>query len=442
MQLRKHVPLLSWTLGDKLLFLGYGIITWLQIRALAPEEYALAAQLITLQAWIAIVAEGSILQSIIQYGQTAQHRPHSNFLAFVLHTVFTLGCAGLVWVLSSPLSAVFREPRFCDVARILPVLCLVGIPRSYALKLLQRELRARDVFTINVAWLGSMTVLTIILLATERLRTFEDMATIALVGMTIGSVVGCALSRDLFEWSLSGAVNLATIIRFSFPQALMMILSTSIRQLDIFLVQAFFTTRAAGIYNAAKMLYRVFETGSDAVLWLTYPTAVRFLYEQRKATLGQLIAKALVVQWIIAFSAVLLLEVGITQFLVGVLGARYDQTAIVFNIMALGALFLPLTMAQAVLLALHRTGYLLVSTAVALVCATVMYSIIGILGELSLVGLGVVVYSAVIGFLLWLALRSEGIISTKMLLEEVGGVGVLVRSGAARLRAKLTTPSN
>lgn len=90
MQLRKHLRLLSWTAADKLLFVGYGGVTWLQIRALSPEEYGLAAQLLTLQAWIAIVAEGSVLQGIIQYGQDQRERGRANALAMTLHTVLTL----------------------------------------------------------------------------------------------------------------------------------------------------------------------------------------------------------------------------------------------------------------------------------------------------------------------------------------------------------------
>lgn len=410
MQLRKHLGILSWTAGDKLLFVGYGLVTWLQIRALSPEEYGLAAQLLTLQAWIAIVAEGSLLQSIIQYGHNETLRAHANFWALLLHALFTLGIAGLITVLRAPLATLFEEPRFTVVATILPFYCFLGIPRSYTLKLLQRELRARDVFITNAVWLGASTVLTLCMLARDSLRTFNDMALIACSAMGAGSIAGMILARDLLAWSRAGDLRLGSIMRFSFPQALMMAMATSIRQLDIFLVQLFFSTRAAGVYNAAKMLYRVFETGADAAVWLMYPVAVRKLHDGHRHSLRILIAKALVLQILIASAAVIFLYAGGTHLLVGFLGVHYGDTAAIFNVMAIGALFLPFAMLQSVLLALHRVDRLLAITTTGVVAALLVYFIIGALNMLWLIGSGVIAYAVTVAMLLCATLARDGMI--------------------------------
>lgn len=411
MQLRKHLGILSWTAGDKLLFLGYGLVTWLQIRALSPEEYGLAAQLLTLQAWIAIVAEGSLLQSIIQYGHTETSRAHANFWALVLHALFTLGVAGLIVVLRVPLAALFNEPRFTAVATILPFYCFLGIPRSYALKLLQRELRVRDVFLTNAVWLGTSAAMTLSMLVRGTLRTFDDIALIACSAMGAGSIAGIILARDQLVWSRIGNLRISSILRFSFPQALMMAMATSIRQLDIFLVQLFFSTRAAGVYNAAKMLYRVFETGADAAVWLMYPVAVRMLHDDdRRHLLRILIAKALVLQILIAAIALIVLYAGGTPLLVGFLGVQYGDTVMIFNVMAIGALFLPFTMLQSVLLALHRVDRLLAITTTGVVAALLAYFSVGALDVLWLIGCGVAVYAATVAILLWATLAHDGMI--------------------------------
>ncbi|MCX7929132.1 MAG: oligosaccharide flippase family protein [Chlorobi bacterium] len=422
MQIRNHIRLLSWTAADKLLFLGYGVVTWLQIRALSPVEYGLAAQLLTLQAWIAIVAEGSLLQSIIQYGHDQQDRGRADLIALGLHTVFTLALAVGIAAAASPLAQVFNEQRFHSVATILPLYCLIGIPRSFALKLLQRELRARDVFLTNLAWLGTATVLTIYFLTHDRLRYFEDMALIACVGLTAGSVVGSVLARDLYHWSLEGTLTLRAVLRFSVPQALMMALATSIRQLDIFIVQAFFSTRAVGVYNAAKMLYRVFETGADAAVWLMYPTAVRLLHQERRDALNALVGKSLILQCAVVFAAVFTLEAGGTKFFVGFLGAQYSETTTVFNVMAIGALFLPVMVLQSVLLALHRVDRMLGITAISVIAAVAVYIIVGVLDLLPLIGTGVVMYAAAMGFLLWYAVRREGLVAVTDLVQAMSDI--------------------
>lgn len=411
MQLRKHLGLLSWTAADKLLFVGYGGVTWLQIRALSPEEYGLAAQLLTLQAWIAIVAEGSVLQGIIQYGQDHRERGRANALAFTLHTMLTLGIAVAIVLVRDPLSSAFNESRFRSVALLLVLYCTLGIPRSFALKLLQRELRVRDVFLTNAAWLGTCTVLTVMFLLRGWLVTFEDLALIACSGMAVGSLVGIVLGRDLLELSLRGELSARSIVGFSLPQALMMAMATSIRQLDIFLVQLFFSTRAAGVYNAAKMLYRVFETGADAATWLLYPTAVQLLHQERRDALRALIAKALVLQCLVAIGAVAIAEFGGTALLVRFLGMRYQETAAIFNVMALGALALPFLMLQSVELALHRVEQLLIITTIGVAAALVGYLLAGIASALWLVGSGVVAYAVVVALLLVLAVRREGLLA-------------------------------
>jgi O-antigen/teichoic acid export membrane protein len=241
--------------------------------------------------------------------------------------------------------------------------------------------------------------------------TFEDFALIACSGMAAGSLVGIVLGRDLIELSLGGTLPARSVVGFSLPQALMMAMATSIRQLDIFLVQLFFSTRAAGIYNAAKMLYRVFETGADAAMWLLYPTAVQLLHQERRDALRALIAKALVLQCMIAIGAVAIAEFGGTALLVRFLGLRYQETAAIFNVMAFGALALPFLMLQSVQLALHRVEQLLKITAIGVAAALAAYLLAGIASALWLVGSGVVAYAVVVALLLVLAVRKEGLLT-------------------------------
>jgi O-antigen/teichoic acid export membrane protein len=231
--------------------------------------------------------------------------------------------------------------------------------------------------------------------------------------MFVGSLVGILLGRDLLELSLRGHRTMRSIIKFSFPQALMMTLATSIRQLDIFLVQLFFSTRAVGVYNAAKMLYRVFETGADATTWLLYPTAVQLLHQERRDALRMLISKALILQLIIASALVTLLEFGGTTLLVHFLGLRYQETAVIFNVMAIGALALPFVMLQSVELALNRVTRLLTITALSVGIALIAYLSACFTSKLWLVGTGVVAYAVAFALLLVIAVRNEDLLSFK-----------------------------
>lgn len=67
-RIQDHLPKLSWVAADKLLFVLYGGIAILQIRALPPAEYGLYALLVSIQTWIFVVADGLLLQGVIQFG--------------------------------------------------------------------------------------------------------------------------------------------------------------------------------------------------------------------------------------------------------------------------------------------------------------------------------------------------------------------------------------
>ncbi len=414
----------------------------MQIKRLSPEEWGLASELVTLQTWIFIVCDGSALQSIIQFGVKEEDRGRVNLISVVFLLAISMGLSGLVLFAQAPLATIFNEPRFADVASTLPLFVLLTLPRAFGLKLMMRELRMRDVFFTDLAWFGSMACIFFWKLHSGSFGTYEDMKFISLAGVGCSSIVSVILAYDMMEFRRRGSIRMAQILAFGMPQALMMALNNSIRQLDMFLVQPYFGTAAAGVYNSAKLLYRVFETATDAGISLMYPTAVKLLDADRRDQIIVVFSKAISLLVMMTMFGVIVLWSGGTTIIVGYLGAKYVAAASQFNIMLFAALFLPLFILQSVDLALHKVWKLLAIVATSAAVGVGTFIVTGSLHLENLISLGVVSYSMCFALLLIISVRADLHFPISQLFRTIPDTLEAIQGFRSRMSAKQAKPES
>jgi len=408
MKLTSHLGTISWSLADKFLYVGYGFVQlFMQVPALGPDVYGLFSLLIALNTWIMIVSDGSALQGVIQFGVRPEERGRVHIMAMSVHLVIVSCSAGLVFLFQSPLSALFGEPRFAAVASMLPLYCALTIPRMFCLKLLYRDMRMRDLFVTDAVWFGVRTVLTIHALHTDTLRTFEDILRIDFIGMAASSLSAIVITRKHIVFGRKGATSLMEYLRFGVPLAVATGLNSMPRQLDLFIIQAFFGTAAVGVYNPAKNLYRFFEQAFDAAVTLVYPAAVRLHTQGRTDDLRVLVTKAISITLVPVIVAVVVLELGASQFIIPILGPKFAGAVTHFNVLCIAALAMPYLLMSSVLAALGKSTAIVAYSAIGLLASVVTLLVVGVLGFESWVGLGIVVNSAVVGALCVLHVRRE-----------------------------------
>ncbi len=419
-----------------MIFILYGAVTFMQIGRLHPEEWGLASELVTLQTWILIICDGSALQAIIQFGVKEEDRGRVNLISVVFLVAISLGLSGLIMFFQAPLAQVFNEPRFTDVAATLPWFVLLTLPRSFGLKLMMRELRMRDVFFTDLMWFGSMAIMTFWMIGNGTFKDYEDMKFISLIGIGCSSVMSVLLSYDMMEFKRSGSIRLGQILAFGLPQALMMALNNSIRQLDMFLIQPFFGTAAAGVYNSAKMLYRVFETATDAGISLMYPTAVKLLAADKREQIIVVFSKAISLLVMMTVFGVVVLWLGGTELIVHFLGAKYVAAASQFNLMLVAALFLPLFILQSVDLALHKVWKLLAIVSTSATVGVGTFLATGYAHSEQYISLGVVTYSLCFALLLVISVRADLHFPLSQLFRTIPDALEAVQSFRKRVAAK------
>ncbi|MEN3027418.1 MAG: oligosaccharide flippase family protein [Chlorobiota bacterium] len=428
-RLREHIGTITWAVATRLLFVGYGFVMLLQIAVVPPHEYGLFALLVTVQTWIFILSDSSALLGLVQFGAEPEEQPRVNLLIGLLHAGVAMGLATCFWALRFPLAQLFREPQLVQVATLLVPFCAVSVPRTFCAKLLYRELAMRQVFWLDLSWVGTMALLTVWLLWQRQLRGFEELATVAVVGMGVSSVVGLWLCRSWLRFGWHGRTRLRDILRFTLPQALASALHTGMRQLDVYVVQYFFGVAVVGVYQTAKTFNRVFDTVFDLVAGLLHPAAVRLLSVGAEEGLRTLLAKTLSVTFLSIAAVVVLIEVGVADLLLTpLLVTEYEPAIAYFKLFALGALGVPFAVLGPAILAVGRSGRMLGHIAVATLLGMAVFGIVGHFSAASLAPLGFVAYTATLGLLNFWFIRRRFRISWRELFRGVADLKGFVQS--------------
>lgn len=398
MRVQEHIGKISWTFADKLLFLIYGFVTLLQIKQLDPVEFGLSQLLLNLHNWLFNISDSFALHNIIQFGAVKEDRGKVNTIALVLHVALVMGSALAVYLFSSVAANILGQPRFVEIAMLLPVLCLLNIPRTFSLKLIVREFRFNLLFFSNLAYFGTMTVLTFYYITTKTNLYFEDIINIYIAGSVVSSALTVILAYRFMSFKLQGEIRFKTLMSFGLPLTLQSSMHAFPKQLDIYLVQFFFSTAVVGIYSSAKSLFRVFDEAGQASYTLMYPAAVKHIKMGNRSELNDLITKAVSFMFVAFLAAIFLLEAGLAEmFIKWFLPVKYYDAIGMFNLMILAGLFIPMSMSIIIIMASGKPQNSLKIVTISVAMCFVAFLIAGFMNNPSLLPLGIIAYNAGLG---------------------------------------------
>jgi O-antigen/teichoic acid export membrane protein len=423
MRIQDHVTKLSWTVADKALYVLYGIVSIVQISFLAPREYGLYTLLSTIHSYIFLVGEGFALQGIIKFG-AEYNRNIVNRYALIWHVLITVGFSCVIFLCRHPLALLFNEPRYVTLASFLPFYSLITIPRVFSLKLLIRDIHMKEWFFVNLAWLGTMTLVTAGYIATGRLDSFEDMMSISLVGTIASSACGLWLTRTELKFRREGTLTMKDFLRFGIHQATFNTINASVKQLDAVFIGAFFSTQVVGIYGSAKNLFRLFDQAFDGIITLLFPGTVRLVAQNRTEEVRQLISKAVSFSLVAMCGLVALIYLGvaeffITLFLPATYTAKTANAVDYFKLISLSALAMPFSMLYTLIIAYDQVKRLVVYAVVASVAGAATLYLTGVFQLSTLVPAGFVVYYFVLGALCYRFVYGQLGLSSRTLLRAV-----------------------
>ncbi|MBP7093447.1 MAG: oligosaccharide flippase family protein, partial [Candidatus Kapabacteria bacterium] len=275
------------------------------------------------------------------------------------------------------------------------------------LKIIYREMRMKDLFVADAIWFGVRTAMTFWFIANDSLHSLSDIVLIDFAGMAASSLATMALTRKDLIFGWSGSISFGTYLRYGVPLAMATALNSAPRQLDVYVIAAYFGVGVVGVYNPAKNLYRFFEQAFDAVTTLLYPAAVRMYTQHRMEDLQILITKAISITLIPTIIAVVVLELGLSRMIIPILGDNYAAAVDHFNVLSIAALGMPFVLMSSIIAAMGRSTAIVRYSAVGLLVAGGVLFVVGELGEPLFVGLGLVANTIVVGILCTMHVRRE-----------------------------------
>ncbi|MFA6571442.1 MAG: oligosaccharide flippase family protein [Bacteroidota bacterium] len=405
MKVQEHIDKISWSVADKFLYVIYGVVTLFQMKALDPNEYGLYGLLINLHTWV-FIAGDAFLSNVIQFGMNKENRQKANTYSLILITAFTMSIALIVFIFNPVISSVFKLPRFSEIALVLPVLSLIFIPRVFCIKLIFRDSDMKKLFFVNFAFFFTLSAITVFLIATRGMLTFKSMVYMYLIGSTVSSLIAVIITRKKMEFGFKGNISIKRMLSFDLPLMFIGAINALPKQLDIYIIQYFFSTSVVGIYFSAKSLFRFFEESAGAALGLVYPAAVRQLEHKNYKGLNDLMTKSVSFLFVSFIIIVIILESGVSNFLItAFLPVKYHLAVGQFNLLILASVGLPFVVLSSIINAAEKPLKLFVFILTAFVFSVITFYLVGISGNQNLIPLGQIAYILILGSLCFLYIK-------------------------------------
>jgi len=400
LKIQENIDKILWSFADKMTYVMYGLVTLLQIRAMDPADYGLFSMLLGLHTWIFVISDSFALNNIVQFGTYSEDRKKVNLFSLSLHLIIAITGVAVVFLLKGEFSSLFREIRFYEIGYALPILTLLAIPRTFSIKIIFRERAFKSLFFVNFLFFGLMSILSLYLIFTKKILTFNDMVWVYYAGTGVSAFLALILTFKHLNFGFSGRVSFTKMFKFSIPITLYSSLHSLPRNMDTYIIKLFFPLNVVGVYNSAKTLYRLFEEANNATSGLLYPVAVRQIEYKNYGNVNDVMTKAISFMILATFLLVAILELGLSDFLISTfLPIKYQFAIGHFNLLLIAAMFLPLTLVGSIVTAYGRPNIILKFVVISLIFSLITFILVGVFHAEKLIPLGFVVYITILGSL-------------------------------------------
>lgn len=408
MRIKDHLGKISWSFIDKGTYLLFGFFTLYQLKFLAPSDFAYYESMALFNNWIFLLADGLALNGLIQFGGDKKDRPFVNFLAFGTIFIFAVSISIILFASREFVGEFFDESSFAIALSYLPIVSILTIPRNYSLKILTRELKYFSIFILNLVFFGTQVLSTFYFLSLEPSLNFIDMIKILISGALASTLISLILIRKDLKFKASGRLKIKRFLSFGFVVSQQQIFHSIPKIFDFHIITFFFGAEKAGIYAAAKKLYKTFDEAASAAHGLIYPSSVKLIFHKNWESLRSLTMKSLSALLFVFASLIIILNLGLTKYLIELFEIKRYYPAIgIFNKLVLAGLFLPFALLTPLLNALSKEKKVLWFKIISMILSIAFLVLIGNLKEFEMTAFTIVVYNLVLGALCFVFVKKE-----------------------------------
>jgi len=408
LRLVNHIDKIFWTAADKLLYVIYGFIFLVQISMLNPDDFALFSLLLAINTWIFIISDSFSLQLIIQFGYNDEYEKNANLYALIFHITITLGLSLILFLLSNQISYILNESRLKEILIYLPLLSILMIPRTYFGKFLLKNHNMQKIFWMDFFFFFTMSVLIIYFKLNSNKLDLQLSINIYFLGTLLSSIYATLSSIRYCKIGLKGRLPLIKVLKFNVPFTISNALANLPKQLDILIFKLFFDLHTIGIYQAAKSLYRLFEEGVSGANGLVYPALVKHFETKNYNEIYSIVSKGISFLFIAYVFVSIILLSGFSNFLISnIMKSNYLNAIDYFNILLIGAIFLPLNILNFLLTSTENHIKLLLNVSIAFLLSIITMYFVGFYNLNILIPFGLISYNFTLAVLNYLYVKKH-----------------------------------
>lgn len=348
MEFGRHLSKGIWAFGDKGLPALFGIgMIFLVVRILPENEYGSFVLIQTLYTLASTLGSALALIPLTKFAAETTENGSYVAAALTLLAFFFTAVSVIVLVLQTPLIALLdprNEGHLSSLMLFIPVLLATAYFRNFAVALLQATYRVREIFWIDaVYFLGSLMFFS----AAKGMNHFST-ASDVLVSITMAQILSSLTAvaytrRQIAGIKPPGISAIRTLWDFGKYAFCTTGLSAVFSQMDVFLLSSLVGVGAVAVYNAARILTRVFDMMSQLIMMFLLPFSSRHYAARNIPVLSATAEKA------ICFSTVILLPMAFVmiafpgEILHLLYGQRYADGAPIVRILGFVAFVVPWT---------------------------------------------------------------------------------------------------
>lgn len=441
MQLREHLDKGIWAIADKVLLLMYGFAVIIVVVNVLPEkEWGVFSIYQSIFLILSVLADSIFLQPMVKFASEHEAEvDHVLAASFNLYSVSMMIAGAIIGFFSEPIAAFFKSPELLEMLPYLPLLIVLSIFRNVGVRYLQVYYRINAIFWVDLTFFGSIIVVTVLGTAFGMFHSAYDFMLANMIGAAISSVTTIAFCARAFRSMPLFSVpphEYSRLYSFAKYQAGTSALLTLQQWSDTLLVGAFYTPHEAGIYSAAKNLYRFIDAVREGATLLVVPVSSRLYTAGDFKALRSLVEKLL----FISFAALIPISIGFAIFAEPIMDVvyrgKYQGVASVFQVLILAGFTLPLSLISTnVLIGMGKTKSLFLAT----LGAVITFFILSLVFVPPLASMGaalaVFISMTVLALLTFFAMRKEVEISTTGILSRAANVKQFVRDRLAESEA-------
>ncbi len=346
MKLSDHFNKGFWALADRGLLSIYAVAQIAIARVLGLEEYGTYVIFQVIFNMLSSFTDNFALQAIVKFGV----EPEIELEALVTTTtiLFLSFLAPILLVFNlfpSTIAGMLGNERLASLFPLLALFVLASTPRVIFSKLLQMRFRMRDIFFVDFVNFGLGGLGLGLAVIFHRITEAKDVIWIMIFTATLSSVVATFFGRRHMKLHIQFSGPMFSRIKeFVRYQAITGLVSVFQQNIDSLAVSTFTGAVGAGIYGAAKNVYRMFDVMRDTITLLVFPATSKYYAQGDRVTVRKIIEKAVGFLYLALIPSLIVLFILTPVLFHLIFGQKFDDSIPVFRILVAGACVLPVQM--------------------------------------------------------------------------------------------------